>query len=83
MNVLTLLKINYQPNNGKVKRPLPQSLQMTPQLLDMELAELFPWTIHTRCLEGPPCMCEECLQARRQARQSEVGWVRQHQLFDR
>ena len=56
---------------------------MTQQLLDMELAELFPWTIHTRWLEGPSCMCEECLQVRRQARHSEVGWVRQHQLFDR
>ena len=52
---------------------------MTQQLLDMELAELFSWTIHTRWLEGR----EECLQARRQARHSEVGWVRQHQLFDR
>ena len=56
---------------------------MTQQLLDMELAELFPWTIHTRWLEGPPCMCEECLQARRQARHREVGFARQHQLFDR
>ncbi|KZR66224.1 hypothetical protein PMIT1306_00170 [Prochlorococcus sp. MIT 1306] len=55
---------------------------MTRQLPDMELAELL-WTIHTRWLQGPPYMCEECLQARRQARHSEVGWVRQHQLFDR
>ncbi|KZR75917.1 hypothetical protein PMIT1320_00911 [Prochlorococcus marinus str. MIT 1320] len=56
---------------------------MTQQLLDIELAELFPWTIHTRWIEGPPCMCEECLRARRQARHSEFGWVRQRQLFDR
>ena len=56
---------------------------MTQQLLDMELDELFPWTIHNRWLEGPPCMCEEFLRARRQARHNEFGWVRQHQLFDR
>ncbi|CAX31969.1 Conserved hypothetical protein [Prochlorococcus marinus str. MIT 9313] len=55
---------------------------MTQQLLDMELAELFSWTFHTRWLEGPPCMCEECLRARRQAPHSEFGWVCQHQLFD-
>ncbi len=49
------------------------SLQMTQQLLDIELAKLFPWTIHSHGLEGPPWLCEECLQARRQARESEVG----------
>ena len=56
---------------------------MAQQLVDIELAELFQWTILTRWLQGPPCMCEDCLQARRQARHNEVGWVRQHQLFDR
>ena len=56
---------------------------MTQQLLDIELAKLYPCTIHTRWLEGPPWLCEECLQARRQERHTEVGWVRHHQLFDR
>ena len=55
---------------------------MTQQLLDMERAELFPWTSQTRWVEGPSCMCEECMRARSQVRHSEVGWGLQNQLID-